>query len=356
MLLQRVDAGARQAVPGHGQRLDHAAAVQHRAEHLEVRLRGDLAEVDERQLEAQVGVLRPVAVDRLLVGDARERDVQRLVQAAREHARQHGFHRAEDVLAIHEAGFQVDLRELRLAVAARVLVPVAAGDLEVAVQPAHHQELLEDLRRLRQRVEPAGGDSRRHDEISCPFRGGAHHRRCLDLQEALVGERRAHLGGGGAAQGQVALHDAGAEVQVAVGLAQLLARVDRVADRERQRIAGGEHLDLRGGQLDLSRGLAGVGHVRGAQAHRARHRDAVLVAQPGRRVVRLLRRGLVHHHLRHAVAVAQVEKADAAVVAPGVDPAAQHHARSGVGGPQLAARLGSFQSHVVSPMWIGTVP
>ena len=162
----------------------------------------------------------------------------------------------------------------------------------------------------------------------------------------MVGQRGAHLGGGGAAQDQVALHDAGAQVQVAVGLTQLLTRIDRLADRERQRVAGRQHLDLRRRQLDLAGGLIGVGHVGGAHANRTGHRDAVLVAQPSRRGVRLLRRELVHHHLRHAVAVAQVDEADAAVVAPGGDPAAQHHARPGVGGPQLTARLGSFQSHV----------
>ena len=53
----------------------------------------------------------------------------------------------------HEAHLDVELGELRLAIAAQVLVAEAARDLEVAVVAGDHQQLLELLRRLRQRVE-----------------------------------------------------------------------------------------------------------------------------------------------------------------------------------------------------------
>ena len=61
----------------------------------------------------------------------------------------------DDVLAVDEAHLDVELRELGLAVGARVFVAEAADDLHVLVAPADHQELLEELRRLRQRVEAA---------------------------------------------------------------------------------------------------------------------------------------------------------------------------------------------------------
>ena len=48
---------------------------------------------------------------------------------------------------------QIDLGELRLAVGAQVLIAEAARDLEILVEAGDHQDLLEDLRRLRQRVE-----------------------------------------------------------------------------------------------------------------------------------------------------------------------------------------------------------
>ena len=55
--------------------------------------------------------------------------------------------------AIDERHFQVQLRELRLAVGPQVLVAEAAGDLHVAVVAGDHQDLLVKLRRLRQGVE-----------------------------------------------------------------------------------------------------------------------------------------------------------------------------------------------------------
>jgi len=45
---------------------------------------------------------------------------------------------------------EVDLREFRLTVGAKVFVAEALDDLIVAVEAGDHQELLEELRRLRQ--------------------------------------------------------------------------------------------------------------------------------------------------------------------------------------------------------------
>jgi hypothetical protein len=51
----------------------------------------------------------------------------------------------------------IDLGELGLAVGAQVLVAEAAHDLVVAVEAGNHQQLFEQLRRLRQGVELARG-------------------------------------------------------------------------------------------------------------------------------------------------------------------------------------------------------
>ena len=61
-----------------------------------------------------------------------------------------------DVVAIDEAHLEVDLAELRLPVGAGILVAEAAHDLHVPVAAGDHQDLLEDLRALRQRVPLAG--------------------------------------------------------------------------------------------------------------------------------------------------------------------------------------------------------
>jgi hypothetical protein len=59
------------------------------------------------------------------------------------------FNQAHDILSFHEGHFQVELGELWLPVAALVFIPKAAGDLEIALDPGNHQQLLELLRGLR---------------------------------------------------------------------------------------------------------------------------------------------------------------------------------------------------------------
>ena len=49
----------------------------------------------------------------------------------------------------------INLRKLRLAVRAQVLVAKTPDDLEITVEAADHEDLFEKLRRLRQRVEMA---------------------------------------------------------------------------------------------------------------------------------------------------------------------------------------------------------
>ena len=71
---------------------------------------------------------------------------------------------------VDEAHLEVELGELRLAVAAQVLVAEAARDLEVAVDAGDHQQLLELLRALRQGVDVARLEARRDDEVAGALR------------------------------------------------------------------------------------------------------------------------------------------------------------------------------------------
>ena len=77
---------------------------------------------------------------------------------------------AEDGVLRGKRHFQIELREFGLAVGAQVLVAETFDDLEVAVQPADHQDLLEYLRRLRQRVELAGMHAAGHQIIARALR------------------------------------------------------------------------------------------------------------------------------------------------------------------------------------------
>ncbi len=126
------------------------------------------------------------------------------------------------MLLAREAHFKIDLRELKLAVGAQVLVAEAARDLEVAVEAGDHQNLLEDLRRLRQRVEAARIDAARHKKIARAFRRGLVENRRFDFEEAIRAEALADGAGNLVAQQEVSLHLDAAQVDVAVLEARFL--------------------------------------------------------------------------------------------------------------------------------------
>ncbi len=101
----------------------------------------------------------------------------------------------DHVLGVDEGHLDVELGEVGLAVGAQVLVAKAAGDLEVALEAADHQQLLEQLRRLGQGVEGPALEPARDEEVAGALGGGAGEHRGLDLDEALAGEELANRGG-----------------------------------------------------------------------------------------------------------------------------------------------------------------
>ena len=113
----------------------------------------DLGRVLDLHPEAEVGLVGAVAQHRVGVGEMRERPLRRLDAGGLERADDARLHHVEHVVALDERHLEVELAELELPVGAEILVPPAGGDLVVAVDPADHAELLEELRRLGEGVE-----------------------------------------------------------------------------------------------------------------------------------------------------------------------------------------------------------
>ena len=254
--------------------------------------------------------------------------------------RQHGFDEPEDILHSHERRLDVDLRELRLAVVAQVLVAKAARDLEIAIEPRHHEELLVDLRRLRQREELSRVHARRHQVVARAFRSRFREDRRLDLEEFELGQRAPGALQQPVTQHEIRLHLRPAEVQVTVLEPQLLGgkllafgaghgdggRDGRTDDHELRRV----DLDLAGREL-------GVPHVRRARDDFAFHFDDRLARQGARDAADVFRRAGADGDLYETGAVAQIDEHDPAQVAAPVHPPAQPHALPRVLRPQLAA-------------------
>ena len=142
----------------------------------------------------------------------------------------------EDVVLVHERHLDVDLRELRLAVEAQVLVAEAFDDLEVLVEPRDHVELLEELRALGEREELPRVHAARDEEVARAARRVLHHHRRLELEEAGVVEVAARRLVNAVADAERLLERGAAEIEVAVLEALLLVGVDLVGDLERRRV------------------------------------------------------------------------------------------------------------------------
>ena len=187
----------------------------------------------------------------------------------------------EDLRLADEGHLEVDLGVLGLAVGAQVLVAEAAGDLEVAVDAGHHEDLLEQLRATAagRRTAP-GADATGHEVVARALRRRLDQHRRLDLEEA----RRVEVRRGSLAarwrSAQVVVHAGAAQVEVAVLEAQRLVRrrlssssISNGGVLARFRIVSSatDDLDLAGRQL-------GVDRASGARATTAAHGDHELGA------------------------------------------------------------------------------
>ena len=217
--------------------------------------------------------------------------------------------------------------------ARQVLVAQAAGDLVVAVEATHHEQLLGELRALRERVEgtvvQAGGDG----ELARPFRRGCPQQRRLDLDEPLP----VHGGPDGSVhpgpQPQVALHARPAQVDVAVAQAHGLVGLGPVVDGERWRFGLVEHLDRAVADLHLARADARIDGALGPLPDGADDGDHPFVPHVG---------GVVDDALHDARVVAQVDEGEVLAVLPSPrHPAAQAHGGPHVGLGQHPAQVGA---------------
>ena len=160
----------------------------------------------------------------------------------------------EDLLLLGKRHLEIDLRELGLPVGAEIFVAETADNLKIFFVAAHHQELLEDLRRLRQRVEGSGLHAARHKVIARAFRRGARHEWRFDFEESAFIERLAHGKGDLRAQNDIALHARTSQIDVAVFEARLFGDIDFVFHGERRRARFVEDPDLRDSDFHFARG------------------------------------------------------------------------------------------------------
>ncbi|MPM80321.1 hypothetical protein SDC9_127368 [bioreactor metagenome] len=98
------------------------------------------------------------------------------------------LHEGEHIIALDKAHLQVELGELKLTVAAGILIAVTACDLEVLVHSSDHQNLLEELGALGKGIELSGIDAAGNQKVTGALGGALDHGRGLNLVEVLRGK------------------------------------------------------------------------------------------------------------------------------------------------------------------------
>ena len=237
---------------------------------------------------------------------------------------------------IHPGELHVELGEFKLAIGAQGFVAETAGDLVVAIEAGHHEDLFEQLRALRQRVELAFVHARRHEEIARAFRRGLGQDRGFDVLEAAciqIAAQCLHQRDAGALH---ALHLRATQVEVTIGQTRFLA--GRFVHVERQRIGLVEDFDLGGHHFHLARTQLVVHRM--TSTHRAADAQAIFVAHLRRHIehLALIRLG---HDLHDAFVIAQIDEADTAEVAGNIGPAAQGDGLADQGLIDETAKMGT---------------
>ena len=316
-----------------------------RGEHFEARSPEMLGHVLHLDRIAQVRLVGAVFPHRLGIRDARE-FLRHLLAAAEllEQPAQDRLDRVEHVVLRDEAHLDVELIELaRRAVGARILVAEAGRDLEIAVEARDHDQLLELLRRLRQRVELARMHAGRHQIIARAFRRRRGEDRRLELEEAGLAHAVAQR-----PDDRLPLHDIGVqrlapEIEEAIFEPRLFRIVGLAEHRQRQLLRLGEDLELFQPDLDLAGRQIGIDGLR-----RARHHLAVDPDHPFR--LHLLgelegRRRGIDHDLGEAVMVAEIDEQQPAMIAQSMHPAREPDGFADIVFAERAASMCAISVH-----------
>ncbi len=225
-----------------------------------------------------------------------------------------------------------------------VLVAEAADDLEVAVEARNHQELLHDLRGLREGVELTGLEPTGNEEVAGSFGGRLREHRRLDFEKILFAENPA----GGlveiVADAQVSLQRRPAEIVNPISHPGRLIDAGIVLQRKRRRCRAIEEAHLLGDNFDLARGHLGVDGVRSPPLNGPTREDHILGADLAGPFVALGRLFGAEHDLNDALVVAEVDEDHAAVVAPALHPARDDDLATHIGSVHSAARVAAAQA------------
>src|SRR5579862_6940609 len=300
-----------------------------------------LAHVGERG-QTKVRLVDPVLPDGIVVIHARKGCLD-LVASCLESRGEKAFNGFPDALGLRIGHLEIDLRELGLAVGAQVFVAEASDDLKILIKAGNHQDLFEELRRLRQSVEGSGLNTAWNKVVARALRRGAGHEGRFDFEKALGSKIVADGEGNFVTQFYVELHGIAAQVDVAILQAHLFVGQGSIARKERRVLGFVEDAEFIGDKFDLAGGDVLVDGIGVAQLDGTNDSDDVLVAQQFGFLVEGSIALAAEDDLGDARAVADVDEDDGAEVAAAVDPSHEHGLFAGIGGAESPAHMCTSQ-------------
>ena len=260
---------------------------------------------------------------------------------------QHRLQGGKHVFLGDERHLQVELVKLaRRPIGTAILVAETGRDLKVAVEAGHHQQLLELLRRLRQRVKLARVLARRHEEVARAFRAGRRQDRRLKLHESLLDHAPTDRGNDLRPQFNLPLHLRPAQVEEPIAQPHLFTGIFVGVHLQRHHLGGRFDRQLVDIDLDPTGLQVGVHRVFGPRLHVAGDRHHRFHTQAIRRFQQWTVR--IDDELGDPVAIAQIQEQKPAMAAFPVDPAGQADGLTSVGVPKGPAGMRAISVHSVA--------
>ena len=286
-------------------------------------LRKTVADFDNLNRIAQIGLIRAVFCQSLAVGNLRKRFADfPSVGELFEQSKQHGLKGIKDILLLNETHLDIELVELsRRPVGAGILVTKTGRDLKVSIKTGNHGELLKLLRRLGESIELPRMHSGRNKEVSSAFRRRCRKYRCLVFEKPRARHPFPYRGDDFRAQHDVAVHGGAPKIEKAVLQADIF-RERRLAEHgQRQGFGAGQYVEILDAHFHFARGNVFIDGLRITLYHLAVHTHDRF----GRYVAGKLKAFVfgLKNALGYAVVVAQIQEQQAAVVTLAVQPSGQ---------------------------------
>ena len=166
-----------------------AAVFQRRCKYTEAAASNRFRNINQFHAETGIRLIGTITVHRVYPFHSlqRKRDIQadRLLAHIGNKALVHIHY----IIHIYKGQLHIHLRKFRLTIRTQVLIAETLCNLEIAVIPGAHQQLLEQLRGLGQRIKVTGMHTAGNQIVSCALRSGFAQDRRFNLQKSLFRQK-----------------------------------------------------------------------------------------------------------------------------------------------------------------------